>query len=90
MPLEFWFWDLYRGRMLTKNDLKAIEKILEPRFIKIDEQFAGIRREFKRNDRRHDELQNSINIIVDTTCDDVDLIEERMERVEMHLGLALG
>ncbi|MEK7566019.1 MAG: hypothetical protein AAB506_03165 [Patescibacteria group bacterium] len=97
--------------MLTKNDLLAIEKLLEPKFNKIDGkfnkidgefikidgkfnkidgEFGKIHLEFKKNEERHEELQNSINVLVDTIGEDVYGLKDRTTKIERHLGFGVA
>lgn len=40
------------------------------------------------NEKRHAQLQDSINIIVDDLGEDVTLLKEKTKRIEKHLGFA--
>ncbi len=46
--------------------------------------------EFKKNEERHEELQNSINVLVDTIGEDVYGLKDRTTKIERHLGFGVA
>lgn len=74
--------------MLTKSDLKAIETLLDPLVVDIKDIKKTIDTNERKNAKRHEQLQDSINIIVDDLGEDVTLLKDKTKRLEKHLGFA--
>jgi len=74
--------------MLTKEDLKAIEKILSPRFDVLDKRMDAMEKRMEAIEKRIDVIEKRIDAIekrMDAIEKRIDAIEKRMDELEQRM-----